>query len=74
MPETENDHREKPGVWDVVKSTFAAALGVQSSKNRERDFKHGSLKVFIVAGIVFTVLFILGVITVVKLVLRSAGV
>lgn len=71
---SENKDQEKPGFFDIVKSTLAAALGVQSSKNRERDFKHGSLKSFIVAGVIFTVLFILGVITVVKLVLKSAGV
>lgn len=57
----------------VVSSVFAAGLGVQSSKNRERDFKQGKPGVFIAAGIVFTLLFIGGVFTVVQLVLRSAG-
>ena len=65
---------DRPGFLDVVKSTLAAALGVQSSKNRERDFKYGSIKTFAVAGVVFTVIFIAVVITIVKLVLRSAGV
>ncbi|MBK6738003.1 MAG: DUF2970 domain-containing protein [Haliea sp.] len=37
---------------------FAAGLGVQSSKNRERDFEQGRLGVFIATGIVFTLLFI----------------
>jgi cell division septal protein FtsQ len=46
---------------------------VQSSKNRERDFKQGRAGVFIAAGIVFTVLFIGVVFTVVQLVLKSAG-
>ncbi len=52
----------------VVKSTFAAALGVQSAENRERDFQHGSPKAFIIAGLIFTVLFIGTVITVVSFV------
>jgi hypothetical protein len=65
---------EKPGFMDIVKSTLAAGLGVQSNKNRERDFKHGSIKTFAVAGIIFTVIFIAVVITVVKIVLKSAGV
>ncbi len=72
-PEKDESEEQQPGVWDIVKSTLAGALGVQSSKNRERDFKHGSIKVFIAAGVIFTLIFIAVVITVVKLVLRSAG-
>lgn len=43
----------------VIQSVIAAAIGVQSDKNRERDFKQGSATTFIVAGIIGTVLFIL---------------
>ena len=57
----------------VVGSVFAAGLGVQSSKNRERDFKQGKFSVFIVAGIVFTLLFIGAVFAVVQLVLKNAA-
>ena len=57
----------------VISSVLAAGLGVQSSKNRERDFKQGRAGVFIVAGIVFTLLFMGMVFTVVQLVLKSAG-
>ncbi|MAT51245.1 MAG: hypothetical protein CMK32_08700 [Porticoccaceae bacterium] len=67
------DEETKPGFKQVLMSTLAAALGVQSSKNRERDFKHGSIKVFIAAGVIFTAIFIGIVIAVVKLVLRNAG-
>lgn len=63
----------KPGLREVIASTLAAALGVQSNKNRERDFKHGSIKVYALAGVIFTALFIATVILVVKLVLKSAG-
>jgi len=52
----------------VVGSTLAAAFGVQSSRNRERDFTRGKPIHFIVAGIVFTVLFVLGLALVVSLV------
>jgi len=69
-PETQ---KEKLGPLQVVASVFAAGLGVQSSRNRERDFKQGRLGVFIAAGIVFTLLFIGVVFTVVQLVLKSAG-
>ena len=57
----------------VVGSVFAAGLGVQSSKNRERDFKKGRTGVFIAAGIVFTLLFMGSVMLVVQMVLKSAG-
>jgi len=61
------------GPLQVIGSVFAAGLGIQSSKNRERDFKHGRIGVFIVAGILFTLLFIGAVVTVVQLVVSSAG-
>ena len=54
-------------------STVAAAFGVQSSANRERDFTRGKASHFIIMGIVFTVLFVLAVAMVVRLVLASAA-
>ena len=52
----------------IIQSTLAAAIGVQSKKNRERDFQEGNAGTFIAAGIIFTVLFIATVMTVVRLV------
>jgi hypothetical protein len=69
-----NDEDQKPGLLQIVSSVLAAGFGVQSSKNRERDFKHGRARTFIIAGIVFTVLFVITVFTVVSTVLRGAGV
>ena len=57
----------------VIASVFAAGLGIQSSKNRKRDFKQGKAGVFIIAGLCFTVLFVAVVYGVVRLVLSSAG-
>ena len=65
------DERLNP--LQVVSSVIAAGLGVQSSKNRERDFKQGRIGVFIAAGIIFTLVFIGTVYTVVQLVLKGAG-
>ena len=69
------DHEdvEKLRLLQVISSVFAAGLGVQSSKNRERDFKQGRFGVFIAAGIIFTLLFIAAVVTVVQVVLTSGG-
>ena len=58
-----------PSALEVALSVVAAAVGVQSSKNRERDFSYGNPIVFIVAGFVFTVLFVLAIVGVVYLVL-----
>ena len=57
----------------VVSSVLAAGLGVQSSKNRERDFKQGRFGVFIAAGIIFTLIFMGTIFTVVQLVLKGAA-
>lgn len=50
-------------------STLWAALGVQNKKNRERDFTRGRATHFIYFGIGFTVLFVLGMYTLVSFVL-----
>ena len=63
--------KEKLNPVQVAASVFAAGLGVQSSKNRERDFKQGRIGTFIVAGLVFTALFIGTVYTVVSVVLSN---
>ncbi|QIB67431.1 DUF2970 domain-containing protein [Kineobactrum salinum] len=59
--------------WHVISSIFAAGLGVQSSRNRERDFKQGKFGVFIAAGLIFTLLFIAVVYGIVQLVLSGTG-
>jgi len=73
MSDAENKPKKPLRPMSVIGSVFAAGLGVQNSKNRERDFKEGNFKVFVVAGIVFTLLFIGAVFTIVQLVLRNAG-
>lgn len=71
MSDQSQDKRPTP--WQVIKSILAAALGVQNEEARKRDFTHGSPAVFIVGGIVFTVLFIVALVVIVNLVLSSAG-
>jgi len=71
-PEEKPDE-QPPGLLQLVTSVFAAAFGVQSSKNRERDFKHGKARIFIVSGILFVVLFGLTVFTLVRFVLSQSG-
>ena len=69
----DNSSNQKPGVGSIILSTLAAAFGVQSSKNRERDFGKGNFKVYVVSGIIFTVLFILAVATLARFAIHQAG-
>jgi len=62
-------NQQKPRLISVVKSILAAGIGVQSEKNRTRDFEQGSSLVFIIGGIIFTLFFIATVATVVGFVL-----
>lgn len=59
---------------EMLQSVLAAALGVQSGRNRSRDFSRGKPSHFIILGVVFTAIFVLVVLGVVKLVLHLAGV
>lgn len=72
QPDSERP-KKRLGPLQVVMSTLAAGLGVQSSKNRERDFKQGSIGTFVIAGLLFTALFIGTLFLVVSLVLKNAG-
>jgi len=49
---------EKPGLLHVIKSVIGAFIGVQSGKNREKDFEQGSLSNYIIVGVIAVVLFI----------------
>jgi hypothetical protein len=56
---------------DTFKSVAAAFFGVQSNKNREKDFTHGKLSHFIIAGIIGVFIFIAVLVVVVNLVIPS---
>ncbi|NQY34587.1 MAG: DUF2970 domain-containing protein [Alteromonadaceae bacterium] len=54
---------------ETFKSVGAAFFGVQSNKNRERDFNQGKLSHFIIAGLIGVLIFIASLVAVVSLVL-----
>ena len=60
----ENDKKQDESLsWgQMICSTLAAAFGVQSKRNKERDFNKGDIKKFIVVAIGFTLAFLLGLI------------
>ncbi len=67
-PKSDNN---KPGIGHIILSTLAAAVGVQSNKNREREFSQGNLYVYVAAGIIFTGLFVGGLVLLVKVLLQG---
>jgi len=72
MDEQDND---KPLTFrEMLQSVLAAAFGVQSGKNRARDFSRGKPSHFILLGVLFTSIFVLVLFVLVRLVLHLAGV
>ena len=63
---------EKPlTFFEILSSTFAAAVGVQSKARRTRDFSRGKPLHFIMAGLIFAAIFVLVVVAVVRSVLSN---
>ncbi len=61
----------KISVGQLALSTLAAAVGVQSNKNRERDFAQNSIFPYLLAGLIFTGVFIGGLIFLVNQLLAN---
>ena len=52
----------------VMGSVFAAGFGVQSKDKKVRDFTRGKPLQFIIAGLVFTLAFLFGLVAIVNLI------
>jgi hypothetical protein len=59
----------KAEIIQLIKSVFSAAIGVQSDENRRKEFEQGSLLTYVIAGIIFTVLFIASLVLLVSMIL-----
>ena len=69
-----NEQEKKgTGFWSVVQSVFAAAIGVQSRANKERDFTQGNPIHFIAGGLIGTMLFIIMVWLIVQYLILSSS-
>ncbi len=60
-----------PSLKDTFKSVAAAFFGVQSNKNREKDFTQGKLSHFIIVGIISVIIFITTLLIAVNLVMPN---
>ena len=64
---------KKLSVLHIITSVLAAAIGVQSKQNHEKDFSaKNSIYIYLFSGVVFTLLFVLTVIFIVKMVLAGS--
>ena len=67
----QKDEKQSLTFFEVLGSTFAAAIGVQSKANKNRDFSQGKPLHFIFSGIIFATVFVVSVVAVVRTVLSS---
>ncbi|AHL75770.1 hypothetical protein CH92_11945 [Stutzerimonas stutzeri] len=70
---SDEQERKPLTLLQMLQSVLAGALGVQSGKNRARDFSQGKPSHFILLGVGFTLVFVLVILGVVKLVLYFVG-
>lgn len=75
-PEQESNQAEKQkpiGFFSVVGSVLAALLGIQSDKNRQRDFQQSSATSFIVVGIILVIGLVITMVVIVNSVISSSA-
>jgi predicted membrane channel-forming protein YqfA (hemolysin III family) len=64
---------QHPTLWQMILSVVAAIFGVQSEKNRERDFTKGSLWPYVLLGAISLIVFVVMVILLTSWALSLAG-
>ncbi|MDF1822781.1 MAG: DUF2970 domain-containing protein [Alcanivoracaceae bacterium] len=63
----------KTSLVEVVQGVLASLIGVQSAKNRERDFKRGDPGDYIAVYVLLVIGLVIGMIALVSSVLDAAG-
>ena len=59
----------KPSFFQIIKAVSASMLGVQSQKNYQADFTTNSVVPYLVVGVIFVAVFILGLVLLVNMIL-----
>lgn len=67
----ESETQQSLTFLQMVNSILASFFGVQSAKNRERDFVHGKARAFILVGILMTMAWYGTIALIVHFVLRN---
>ncbi|MDH3643103.1 MAG: DUF2970 domain-containing protein [Gammaproteobacteria bacterium] len=71
--QTDAPEADSLSLWQVLSSALAAGFGVQSSRNRNRDFSKGKPGQFVAVGVILTVVFVIAIITLVNFVLGNVA-
>lgn len=69
----EQPDSQRPNLLQVIWSVIAALFGVQSDRNRQRDFRQGRASDYIVVYVLLVIALVAGMIGVVIAVLNSVG-
>lgn len=64
---------DKPTLWQTLLSVLSSFFGVQSERNRERDFREGRPVHYILVGLLMAALFVIFIILLVRWALILAG-
>ena len=56
----------KPTIAQIVKTVLSAFIGVQSGLNSKKAFENGSISTYVIAGLIFTGLFVIAIIFIVS--------
>ena len=70
---SDKEEQSSPGIFSVILSVLAALIGIQSDKNRERDFEKGRLGNYIFVGIIVVVILVFTLISIVNNILEDAA-
>lgn len=66
-----SDVEQQPGTWAVIKAVFWSFLGIRKKSAYQRDAVTLKPQQVIIAGIIGAVLFVLTIVTVVRLVISQ---
>lgn len=64
---------DKPTLWQTLLSVLSSFFGVQSERNRERDFRGGHPLHYILIGLLMAALFVISIILLVRWAIILAG-
>ena len=64
---------DKPTLWQALLSVLSGFFGVQSERNRERDFRGGRPLHYILIGLLMAALFVISIMLLVRWALSIAG-
>ncbi|MBP0049245.1 DUF2970 domain-containing protein [Marinobacterium sp. AK62] len=64
---------DKSTFWQTLLSVLSSFFGVQSERNRERDFREGRPLHYVLTGLLMAAVFVLAVILLVRWALSLAG-